>query len=471
MKRLSLRSRLIVAVLVVVGVQIVAALVVVSLTREQFLNQVDDRLEVEVASLSGSESDASTSTTDGPGADPDGRRPFGDLYQGRLLPDGTIQTVRAVNAATADVPQPEISAAVAGRSIERPVTTSLDDSGVEYRVRGLRDDTGDIVITAIPLDDVERRLERLTRAVVAASALVVLVLTAVTWWVLRLGVRPVKAMTESAEAIAAGDLSERVDEAHPATEAGQLGRALNIMLGRIQTSFDERTLAEDRLRRFMADASHEIRTPVATIRGYAELYEAGGLAEPADLDDAMRRTRLEAERMSRLVSDMLDLARLDRDPALRTSDVDVASIVRDVVADAAAAHPSRRVEIESVVAALSVEGDADLLHQAIGNVVTNAIEHTDPPSSIGVTAVRDHDDVIVRVADDGPGMSDEARQRATERFFRADPSRSRPNGGAGLGLAIVDSVVSAHHGHLRLDSILGSGTTVTLTLPRRPPDR
>ena len=465
MKRLSLRSRLIVAVLVVVGVQIVAALVVVSLTREQFLDQVDDRLEVAVASPS----DGSALTTDGPGSDPDGRRPLGDVYQGRLLPDGTLRTIRAVNAAAAAVPQPEISAAVAARSVEQPVTTSLDDTGIDYRVRGVRDDTGAIVITAIPLDDVERRFGRLTRAVVAASALVILVLAVMTWWVLRLGVRPVKAMTDSAEAIAAGDLSERVEESHPGTEAGQLGRALNIMLGRIETSFEERTLAEDRLRRFMADASHELRTPVATIRGYAELHEAGGLVEPAELDDAMRRTRLEAERMSRLMSDMLDLARLDRDPTLRTSDVDLTSIVRDVVADAAAATPSRRVEIEAVTESLSVEGDADLLHQAIGNVVTNAIEHTDPPAAISVAALRDRDAVIVRVVDDGPGMSAEARQRATERFFRADPSRSRANGGAGLGLAIVDSVVSAHRGNLLLESALGSGTTVTLAIPARRP--
>ena len=157
------------------------------------------------------------------------------------------------------------------------------------------------------------------------------VLGLVIWWVIHLGVRPVRRMTETAGAIAAGDLSQRVDEGTPGTEAGDLGVALNGMLGRIEEAFDQRAASEARLRQFVADASHELRTPVATIRGYAELYRTGALDERGQLDDAMRRTEEEAVRMGTLVDDLLHLARLDQGRPLERAPVDLGQLVEDAV--------------------------------------------------------------------------------------------------------------------------------------------
>lgn len=448
--------------------QIAAALFAVSLTREQFLDQVDDRLEVAVASVTAADFADSVVETDGPGADPDGRRPFGDLYQARLLPDGSVEPVRAVNAADGNPSQPSLDPSDVMASLSGPTTVELDDSGDRYRLRSIAGSDDVIVITAIPLEDVERRLDRMTVAIAGSATLVILVLAVMTWWVIRLGIRPLKAMTRSAGAIAAGDLSERVTDSDPTTEAGQLGTALNAMMGQIEQSFDEQADAEERLRRFIADASHELRTPVSTIQGYADLYEAGGLEPQDQLDDAMSRVGQEAGRMSRLVADLLRLAQLDRDPAISRTPVDVGRIVRDLAADAAAAHPTRSIELAELDDALCAIGNGDLLTQAIGNVIGNALNHTEAPAAVHVSARRLADSIMVRVEDDGPGMTEEAVRRGTERFFRGEPSRNRSSGGAGLGLAIVDSVLAVHDGHLDIDSSTSSGTTVTLTVPAHP---
>ena len=467
-RHLSLRARLVTGIFLVISVQVAAAFFAMSLTREQFLDQVDDRLEVAVASVTAEDFVDSDAEYDGPGGDPDGRRPFGDLYQARLLPDRSVAPIRAVNAAQRSLPKPVLAASDVTASLGGPITTELDESGDRYRLRSLAGDDGVIVMTAIPLDDVERRLDRMTIAIAGSAALVIVVLALMTWWVVRLGIRPLKAMTRSAGEIAAGDLSARVSETDPTTEAGQLGNALNTMMGRIEDSFDERARADERLRRFVADASHELRTPVSTIQGYADLYEAGGLEQRDELDDALRRVSQEAGRMSRLISDLLRLAQLDRGPTPDRSLVDLELVVRDLVADVAAANPTRSIELLEPVGSLLTDGDEDLLRQAIGNVIGNAITHTEAPASVSVAATRAAGSIVVRVADDGNGMSAGTVERATERFFRGDRARSRSRGGSGLGLAIVDSVIAAHDGQLEIDSNIGDGTTVTLTVPARP---
>lgn len=464
-RNLSLRSRVLISVVVVAVLQVAVAFVVVSLIREQFIDQVDDRLEVVGASVGNLDLlDVVVDVDDSP-ENPDRRRPLGDVYQGRVLADGALETIQAVNAIASEMTEPSVSAADLARSLDGPITVALDDSGVNYRVSSTESLSGDVVVTAIPLDDVERRIGRLNGVVAASAALMILALAAVTWWLVRLGVRPLKAMTTSAEEIAAGDLSTRVTGAVATTEAGQLGHALNTMMGRIESSFEEKTIAEERLRRFMADASHELRTPVATIRGYAELYESGGLDQGDELDDAMRRTRREAERMSRLISDMLRLARLDRDHELVTMSVDVGSIAREIASDATARHTQRDIVVQVPDEPVRIDADDDLLRQALSNLVANALEHTDPPAAVRVIVSTDEARVLVRVADDGRGMTAAERDQATDRFFRADPSRRRPHGGAGLGLSIVDSIVTAHDWRLDIDSTPHVGTTVTISIP------
>jgi two-component system OmpR family sensor kinase len=277
----------------------------------------------------------------------------------------------------------------------------------------------------------------------------------------------VQRMTETAGAIAAGDLSQRVPEGRPGTEAGALGVALNGMLGRIEDAFDQRAASEARLRRFVADASHELRTPVATIRGYAELYRAGALEQPADLDDAMRRTEQEAIRMGTLVDDLLHLARLDQGRPLERTPVDLVPLAHDAVRDAQAVAPDRVVRWVTDDAVV-VPGDRARLHQVIANLVANALVHA-PGAPIEVRVRAEPGLAVIEVADEGPGMAAADAARAFERFYRADASRSRHHGGSGLGLSIVDATVEAHGGRTSLVTAPGAGTTVRVELPRDDP--
>jgi two-component system OmpR family sensor kinase len=295
----------------------------------------------------------------------------------------------------------------------------------------------------------------------AATGAIVAVLALVTFWVLRLGVRPIKRMTETASSIAGGDLSHRVPEGVPGTEAGDLGLALNGMLGRIEDAFDERTRSEDRLRRFVADASHELRTPVTTIRGYAELYRSGALDDDDELREAMRRTEQEAMRMGSLVDDLLLLARLDQGRPLEREAVDLSELAQDAVRDAHAVDPDRPISA-SVPGPVIVVGDDGRLRQVVGNLVRNAIVHTPAGTPVKVRVKRVDGRARLEVRDEGPGMSSDVAAKAFERFYRADASRTRARGGSGLGLSIVDATVRAHDGVVSLDTAPGRGTTVRI---------
>lgn len=347
-------------------------------------------------------------------------------------------------------------------------TVGSQDSDVRWRARAVfEEDTDSLLIVAQSLGDVDAIVDQLVVIEVVATLAILAALVLVAWWVDRHGIRPVKRMTATASAIAAGDLSPRVPEVGPGTEAGQLGRALNQMLGRLEQAFDERSRSESRLRQFVADASHELRTPVTTIHGYSELYEGGGLEDSDELSEAMRRTREEAVRMGILVDDMLLLARLDQGPELALTQMDLAALVRDAGRDARAVDPDR-VVVTSSDGPLDVLGDSDRLRQVLANLVGNALVHTPSSAELRIRAHRDGDVAIVEVADRGPGMPPEVTDHAFERFFRADPSRSRHRGGSGLGLAIVQACVDAHGGEVHLDSRPGEGTTARVTLPVAP---
>jgi two-component system OmpR family sensor kinase len=255
-----------------------------------------------------------------------------------------------------------------------------------------------------------------------------------------------------------------VPEGARGTEAGELGVALNQMMTRIEDAFDERTRTEGRLRRFAADASHELRTPVATVRGYAELYRAGGLDDPQALTDAMRRTEQEAVRMGDLIEDLLTLARLDQGRPLEVAPVDLAALARDAVADARAVHPERELSTDASEPVL-VRGDEGRLRQVLANLVGNALVHTPPGAAVRVTARSLGAEAMLEVRDEGPGMTPDVAGQAFERFYRADPSRSRHKGGSGLGLSIVDAITQAHQGRAELDTAPGRGTAVRIFLP------
>lgn len=450
---------------IVAALQVLIAFVLISGTRDHLIDQVDNRLAIAMPL------DRAPRLNPRPPQPPDdnGDRPqaerLGDTYEGLLLADGSLVTFFAPNSTGAELAAPKIDLDRAEEAAGLPITVEAQEGDFDYRLTVIGTEDGSFFITAIPLDGVDSTMSRLTAVVVFTVVLISLALALVTWWVLRLGIAPIKRMTGSAEAIADGDLSQRLSDVDQRTEAGRLGHALNTMLGQIETSFAERTRAEDRLRQFIADASHELRTPATTIRGYAELYQAGGLTDQAQLDDAMRRTEQESQRMSRLITDMLNLAKLDRDPTLKTRPVNLASIALDTAADAEVTHPTRTISATVPDSPLLVEGDEDLLRQALANIVGNAIVHTDPPASVTVTLRRSGTDVVVKVIDDGEGMAPDVVSRITERFYRADPARSRHQGGSGLGLAIADTIIEAHHGNITIDSAPGVGTTITVSFP------
>jgi two-component system OmpR family sensor kinase len=274
-------------------------------------------------------------------------------------------------------------------------------------------------------------------------------------------------MVETASAIAEGDLSRRVPPARKAgDEVGALSVALNTMLHQIEQALLTSEDAAGRLRQFVADASHELRTPLATVRGYLELYDKRML-DAADRDRALRRVSAEAERMSRLVDELLSLARLDHRPALRLRPVDLRQLVRDGVADLRAQQPQRPVLVECDAGeVVEVRGDEAKLRQVIGNLLGNVRIHTPADTPVTVEIRADAaGSAVLRVTDSGPGMREEDAARVFDRFFRADTDRSRATGGTGLGMSIVEAVVHAHDGSVTVDTAPGKGLTVRVVLP------
>ena len=326
------------------------------------------------------------------------------------------------------------------------------------------------IIVAIPLHDVDDTLHHLL-AVEAVVAFVVLAAIAGLAWVLvKLGLRPLEQMGQTAGAIAAGDLSQRVEPANDETEVGRLGLALNEMLHQIETAFDERAQSEARLRRFVGDASHELRTPLTSIRGYAELFRRGAAQRPDDLAKAMRRIEEEASRMGILVDDLLLLARLDQGRPLEHTPVDLTRLAADAVSDARAVAPGRPISY-TPNGAVVVPGDEARLRQIMANLLQNAYTHTpaDTPVEVRVTSDADHGEAVFEVHDEGPGMQPDDAAHAFDRFWRSDPSRTRTSGGAGLGLAIVAAIAEAHGGRAAVETTPGKGATFTVRLPTREP--
>ena len=323
---------------------------------------------------------------------------------------------------------------------------------------------GALAVVAVPLTAVASSLHRLILIELAGAAILLALLIAGAWEVLRRGLLPLERMAGTAGRIAGGDLTQRVAPAEARSEVGRLGLALNTMLDEIESAFQERRATEERLRRFLADASHELRTPLTSIQGFAELFRLGADHPQVDLPTIMRRIEQESGRMRLLVEDLLLLARLDAPRTPELVPVDLAVLAADACSDAIAAAPDRPVTLladQPVV----VMGDQSHLRQALANLVNNAIRHTPAGSAIEVGADLVEGTARLTVRDHGPGLSEEALGHAFDRFWQED--RSRTGSGAGLGLAIVTAIAQEHGGRAWADNAEGGGAAFTLELPLR----
>jgi signal transduction histidine kinase len=378
---------------------------------------------------------------------------------------------------------PEVDAAAVEKLRRGVGPFSVDSSGRgDWRMASEELPEGYTLVIADEQRGNANAIGRLVRIEVVVGLIVLTVLGAAGYLLVRNSLRPLVEVERTARAIAAGDLSQRVPAGDDRTEVGRLTTALNWMLSRIEDSFrsqqaseEEARASEERIRRFVADASHELRTPLTSIRGFAELYRQGAVRTEEDIRRLLQRIEAEGGRMGLLVEDLLLLARLDQERPLTIAPVDLAAIAGDAVHDARAVQPDRPLALhldESLTDVPVVLGDESRLRQVVGNLLTNALVHTPGDVRVTVSVAADPEDadmVVLQVADQGPGMDPEDAGRAFERFYRADASRTRAAGGTGLGLAIVASLVAAHGGTVRLDTAPGQGARVTVRLPRSGP--
>src|SRR5829696_2330374 len=427
---MSLRARLIATLLVLAASGMLVLAAITYATQRTFqLDRVDDqtasarfaidqRLDEQGAAGSGPDPGFGRGYGPGPvGRAPGDRRPQKEAN----LPPGTYGERR--DASGAVVRNGRTVLTYGGTALPRPdlpsdlepgqvLTVDAVGGGTEYRAQAFPDADGGLTVVAVPLDGVNETLSRLVKVEALVIAGVLLLLAALSSLLVRVGLRPLDRIGETAGAIAAGDLSRRVEPTSPRTEVGRLGLALNGMLARLERAFAEREASEGRLRQFLSDASHELRTPLASIRGYAELFRIGAARSEADVAKAMRRIEDEAARMGVLVEDLLVLARLDETREAVRGDVDLVQLVRDAAADARAMDAGREVSVRADGEAM-VLGDGDQLRQVLANLVRNAVVHTPAGTPLVLPSRRAGRHVEVEAHHHGPGLP---MDRPQERF-------------------------------------------------------
>ena len=338
---------------------------------------------------------------------------------------------------------------------------STGDPDGEYRTVAVTVPQGTLV-TSISLNPTNDTLASLRKVELIASLAVLLAMGGLALLVVSRGLRPLRQMAGTADAIASGDLTRRVPEGRSNTEVGRLGSALNEMLAQIEGAFSEKSASEERLRQFVADASHELRTPLTSIRGYAELLGRGGFSDEAGRRRALKRIEEEATRMGGLVEDLLLLAELDRGRPLLVEPVDLHRICADAVGDSSAVPHGHHLILEAGGPVI-VLGDAERLAQVAHNLVRNALAHTPSGTEVSVSTGVIGKMGYIQVSDNGPGIAPGEAARVFDRFYQGDPSRS--GAGTGLGLAIVRAIAEALHGTAEVRSSPGAGATLVVKVP------
>jgi two-component system OmpR family sensor kinase len=347
----------------------------------------------------------------------------------------------------------------------RPFTIETDEHDFRVLTQTLPSGFGRVVV-AHSFEDIDRILARLQGLFILIGLVMIFFIALASRKVITVGLKPLANVEATAERIAEGDLTARLPDVKPNTEVGRLVSTLNTMLGRIEESFAARLESESKLRRFVADASHELRTPITAIRGFAELHRQGAVSGEENTKELIGRIENESKRMGSLVEDLLLLARLDQSREMKSDPVNLTQIVSEAVASARAAGQNHIVNFDEQGEEIYALGDKDRIHQVVANLLANARTHTPAGTIIDVSITQDIDGVRIRIADNGPGLSAADQARIFERFYRADASRVRTDGeGTGLGLSIVDAVMRAHAGEVSVQSEVGKGAAFTLFFP------
>ena len=465
----SLRNRLTIGVLVLSAIGFVGAGVgAQALLRNYLIHQVDEQLLSVVGGTAdrldraGIEDDHDNNTTKTRPVTPLNRVPT-TISVTVLDPFGNL-----IGGIGGDLNSNEITDYVKGLLPgqvaafgSKPFT--IQAPGADFRVATtvLPSSLGSVIV-AQSLSDFDKTTHRIGVVFLLIGGLVLVFIGFASRQVIKLSMKPLEKIEETAEKIAAGDLSARLDNFEPDTEVGRLSTSLNTMLSRIEESFAARAESENKLRRFVADASHELRTPLTSIRGFAELHRQGAVPDGEKTRELIGRIEKESMRMGYLVEDLLMLARMDQSRELEMTDVDLSNLVTEAVSSAQAAGPDHPVTMD-IAHDVHTQGDADKIYQVVTNLLANARAHTPEGTKIHVATYSDDNGSYVTVADNGPGLSLEDQERIFERFYRVDTSRQRNSReGSGLGLSIVDEVMKAHGGSVSVASEPGNGATFTL---------
>jgi two-component system, OmpR family, sensor kinase len=387
-------------------------------------------------------------------------QPSGTL--GARILSGKVTAIGIIGGGTEQpVPSASDRAAIAALGASNAARTVHFPQLGEYRVVVANGRDGDLLVTGLPergLDETTQHLVLVELGVFAGAILITGVVGAIS---VRRSLRPLEQVAHMARRVSdlplgsgAVSLPERVPNPAPETEIGQVADAVNHMLSHVEAALAQRHSSEERLRTFIADASHELRTPVAVIRSHADYAQRTNTTLPPETDQALQRIGAEAARMGRLVDDLLLLARLDAGQELMHEDVDLTRVVLDTIVDAQLTGPEHRWELDLPEHPVTVRGDAHRLHQALANLLTNARTHTPPGTVVSVVVGEDAStgQVEIRVRDNGPGISPDVAPHVLKRFVRGDNARSKTSSSAGLGLSIVAAIVAAHGGTFGLTS-------------------
>ena len=474
----TLRARLTVGLVVLLAVSCAAVGVAAVVELNGFLTgRLDEQLRETGVRFPASLEHGGIRPSDHDGdEDGDTRRQAAGTFGARLVGSAVTNAAVVASGSGTGTVTVELSARDRRRLAGLPAdgeghTAHLSSLG-DYRMMATEGRDGDVLVTGLPTESVEAAVHRLelVAAVVFGAALAVAGVAGALW--VRWSLRPLSRVAETATRVSelplsSGevDLPSRAPESDPRSEVGRVAGAFNAMLGHVEDALTKRHASEERLRSFAADASHELRTPVASIRGHAELALLHPDPVPPKVVRALERIEAEAARMGEMVDDLLLLARLDAGRPLERLPVDLTRLVLDAVTDAQAAGPGHHWMLELPEEPLTVTGDAHRLHQVSANLLANARLHTPVGSTVTISLETEDRTVVLKVHDDGPGVAADVQAKVFERFTRADRRRTEgAGGGTGLGLSIVAAVAEAHGGSVTLESGPGS-TTFTVRLP------